>query len=158
MLVLNNWALVFIDRAARIELIKIHTRENKLTLTDDEWRCLGDKTEGYSGSDIATMTLGALFGPIRDLQAAMFWYRRPGIYCIVFNVKKMDSNGDGVNIMGKKFEFFLAPFLIKGQNLKGRICSSRSKSFPLRIDFIQEELCTQRCKQDGTKVVFLREK
>ena len=71
-------------RSARIELIKIHTRENKLTLTDDEWHCLGDRTEGYSGSDIASMTLGALFEPIRDLQAAMYWYRRQGNVLVLF--------------------------------------------------------------------------
>ncbi|XP_053403562.1 vacuolar protein sorting-associated protein 4B-like isoform X2 [Mercenaria mercenaria] len=61
------------DREARISLIKIHTKENKLELTDAEWNNLADKTEGYSGSDIANMTLGALFGPIRDLQNAQHW-------------------------------------------------------------------------------------
>ncbi|WAR27893.1 VPS4B-like protein [Mya arenaria] len=61
------------DREARISLIKIHTKENKLELSDDEWLYLADKTDGYSGSDIANMTLGALFGPIRDLRNAQFW-------------------------------------------------------------------------------------
>lgn len=63
------------DREARIGLIKIHTKENKIELTDQEWNILADKTDGYSGSDIANMTLGALFGPIRDLQSAQYWSR-----------------------------------------------------------------------------------
>ncbi|XP_060594592.1 vacuolar protein sorting-associated protein 4B-like [Ruditapes philippinarum] len=61
------------DREARLSLIKIHTKENKLDLTETEWNVLADKTDGYSGSDIANMTLGALFGPIRDLQTAQYW-------------------------------------------------------------------------------------
>ncbi|KAH3809798.1 hypothetical protein DPMN_138178 [Dreissena polymorpha] len=61
------------DRDARISLIKIHTRDNNLQLTDKEWCYLADSTDGYSGSDIANMTLGALFGPIRDLRMAQYW-------------------------------------------------------------------------------------
>ncbi|XP_052784911.1 vacuolar protein sorting-associated protein 4-like [Mya arenaria] len=69
------------DREARISLIKIHTKENKLELSDDEWLYLADKTDGYSGSDIANMTLGALFGPIRDLRNAQFWCQtKDGMY------------------------------------------------------------------------------
>ncbi|KAK3583644.1 hypothetical protein CHS0354_021380 [Potamilus streckersoni] len=61
------------DKEARIQLIKIHTKDNNLQLSEEDWNLLALKTEGYSGSDIATMTLGALFQPIRDLQAACFW-------------------------------------------------------------------------------------
>ena len=63
-------------------LIKIHTKENKLDLTESEWNILADKTEGYSGSDIANMTLGALFGPIRDLQTAQYWGKTQGRFIV----------------------------------------------------------------------------
>ena len=53
--------------------MKIHTRDNEIHLSDEEWNTLGDATEGYSGSDLATLVLGALFEPIRDLQTAKHW-------------------------------------------------------------------------------------
>lgn len=64
------------DRNARLELMKINTKQNKISLTDKEWELLVDQTEGYSGSDISNMILEALFGPIRDLQKSLHW--KPG--------------------------------------------------------------------------------
>ena len=58
--------------------MKIHTRENKIELSDEEWDQLSEKTEGYSGSDIANMMLESLFGPIRDLQISTHWKQREG--------------------------------------------------------------------------------
>ena len=82
--------------------MRIHTRENKIELSDVEWDLLSERTEGYSGSDIANMTLEALFGPIRDLQTSSHWKQREGkvmtvkvtdiygfiIYCCVHGVQK----------------------------------------------------------------------
>ncbi|XP_021370518.1 vacuolar protein sorting-associated protein 4-like [Mizuhopecten yessoensis] len=65
------------DKQARIELMKIHTKGNKLDFTKEEWRVLGVNTEGYSGSDIANMMLEALFRPIRDLHTSKFWKQQP---------------------------------------------------------------------------------
>ncbi|KAJ8313464.1 hypothetical protein KUTeg_008987 [Tegillarca granosa] len=67
------------DRNARLELMKINTKQNKISLTDKEWELLVDQTEGYSGSDISNMILEALFGPIRDLQKSLHW--KPGPDC-----------------------------------------------------------------------------
>ncbi|XP_064641993.1 uncharacterized protein LOC135496560 [Lineus longissimus] len=61
------------DDVARIKIMKIHTKENNLHLTSEEWRLLADMTKGFSGSDIAAATNGALFEPIRDLQKARYW-------------------------------------------------------------------------------------
>ncbi|XP_077993340.1 vacuolar protein sorting-associated protein 4B-like [Glandiceps talaboti] len=66
------------ERDARIALMKIHTSNNNITtLTDTDWQLLADKTDGYSGSDIATLTLAALFQPIRDMQDAVYWKQLP---------------------------------------------------------------------------------
>ena len=66
-----------------MSLIKIHTKDNPLSLSKEEWSYLVEKTEGYSGSDIANLTLGALFGPIRDLRTAMFWCKNDGMNSVV---------------------------------------------------------------------------
>ena len=60
-------------RAACLTLMKLHARDSPLTLRDAEWQALCDRLHGYSGSDIATVILGALFEPIRDLQKATHW-------------------------------------------------------------------------------------
>lgn len=51
----------------------IHTKDNPVQLSEKERELLGDRTQGYSGSDIATMVLGALFEPIRHMQLAEYW-------------------------------------------------------------------------------------
>ncbi|CAE1278677.1 VPS4 [Acanthosepion pharaonis] len=63
---------------ARIELLKIHTKDSCINISDEEWQTLGQKTELYSGSDIANLTLGALFQPIREMQNAKYWKHLPG--------------------------------------------------------------------------------
>lgn len=62
--------------------MKIHTRQNGVELSETDWDLLCDRTEGYSGSDIANMMLEALFGPIRDLQTATHWKQKEGALAI----------------------------------------------------------------------------
>ncbi len=69
---------VFGSRDARVALVKIHCKANPVPLTDQEWSTLADLTDGYSGSDISSMVLGALFQPIRDMQAAKYWHVKEG--------------------------------------------------------------------------------
>ena len=59
--------------------MKIHAKTSPTHLTDSDWRKLADQTEGYSGSDIATMVLGALFEPIRHMQSSEYWKCTAGI-------------------------------------------------------------------------------
>ena len=75
---LNIHWLIF--REARLSLVRIHTKENPLALDAADWSLLSDKTEGYSGSDIANMVLGALFEPVRELQCTTTWKHTPGTH------------------------------------------------------------------------------
>ncbi|XP_070213002.1 vacuolar protein sorting-associated protein 4A-like [Littorina saxatilis] len=61
------------DRESRIQLMKMHSQTTPVELSGQDWERLADSTEGYSGSDLATLTLGALFQPIRDMQQAQHW-------------------------------------------------------------------------------------
>ena len=58
--------------------MKIHTKENKLELGDEDWKALGDVTGGFSGSDLANFMLDGLIQPIRDLQKASHWKQDAG--------------------------------------------------------------------------------
>ena len=61
-----------------MQLMKLHCRGTQVKFSEDDWNQLADQTEGYSGSDIATFTLGALLEPVRDLQSTQHWTHLPG--------------------------------------------------------------------------------
>ena len=42
-------------------------------LSESDWDLLVSRTEGYSGSDIATCVADALLEPVRELEGAQFW-------------------------------------------------------------------------------------
>lgn len=44
-----------------------------MSLSSDDLQLLADRTEGYSGSDIAHLASEALLRPVRDLDRAQYW-------------------------------------------------------------------------------------
>lgn len=61
--------------------MKLHSGDTALNISLKDWEELANFTAGYSGSDLAALTLGALFEPIRDLQQASHWVKLAGIVC-----------------------------------------------------------------------------
>ena len=59
-------------------MVRIHTQENPLKFGTRDLDVVVEKTEGYSGSDISNMVLGALFEPVRELQTATIWRHTSG--------------------------------------------------------------------------------
>ncbi|GFG37328.1 hypothetical protein Cfor_07771 [Coptotermes formosanus] len=57
----------------RMELLQIHTQGTRLSLSDSDWQVLLDRTEGYSGCDIANLISSALLEPIREMLKATHW-------------------------------------------------------------------------------------
>ena len=47
-------------------------------LSEEEWDNLVQKTEGFSGSDIATCTADAVLQPIRELESSKYWKYEKG--------------------------------------------------------------------------------
>ncbi|KAK3747046.1 hypothetical protein QZH41_017817 [Actinostola sp. cb2023] len=69
------------EKEARIDLMKMHLGSTPAQLTEQDWSLLGDRTEGYSGSDLANCISDALFEPIRELQHARYWkHSKEGLY------------------------------------------------------------------------------
>ncbi|QLG72254.1 hypothetical protein HG535_0C06090 [Zygotorulaspora mrakii] len=58
------------DLAARTKMFEINVGETPCSLSKEEYRTLGQMTEGYSGSDIAVAVKDALMQPIRKIQMA----------------------------------------------------------------------------------------
>lgn len=58
------------DLAARTKMFELNVGETPCSLSKEEFRTLGQMTEGYSGSDIAVAVKDALMQPIRKIQMA----------------------------------------------------------------------------------------
>ena len=61
--------------------MQMHSSSTPIELSQTDWEKLGDGTEGYSGSDLAALTLEALFQPVRDMHTATHWRQLTGKRC-----------------------------------------------------------------------------
>ena len=55
---------------ARKLMLKLNLGDTYNDLTDEQFKILGDLTDGYSGSDIYNLTQDAIYGPLRKCQRA----------------------------------------------------------------------------------------
>ena len=65
------------DEEARQVMFKIHFGKEGHTLTEEDFKYLASKTEGYSGSDISGMVKQALMLPVQRMQKAKYFCINP---------------------------------------------------------------------------------
>ena len=65
--------LVSFPSPARVQLLRLHCQDSHVALTESDWQELARLTEGYSGSDLATLVMAATMMPISELQTATHW-------------------------------------------------------------------------------------
>ncbi|XP_064641745.1 vacuolar protein sorting-associated protein 4B-like [Lineus longissimus] len=58
------------EAPARTKMFQLHIGNTACTLTDEDYRKLGQKSEGYSGADISIVVRDALMQPVRKVQTA----------------------------------------------------------------------------------------
>jgi vacuolar protein-sorting-associated protein 4 len=68
------------DEPARLHMLKMNVDDTPSNITEDEFKDLAAVTEGFSGSDIATLTQDAIFEPIRRCQGAKFFRKEGKFY------------------------------------------------------------------------------
>ncbi|PVV02686.1 hypothetical protein BB560_002855 [Smittium megazygosporum] len=78
------------DLNARQAMFKIHVGDTRCNLSQSDYRMLAEKTDGYSGSDIAVIVRDALMQPVRMVQTATHFKRVRGNY----DSDKDNSSGD----------------------------------------------------------------
>lgn len=63
------------NRAERVELLNLFTKDGCLDMDVTQLNLLLDKTEGFSGSDLSNLVQHALYLPIFELQDTKLWKR-----------------------------------------------------------------------------------
>ncbi|XP_041040526.1 vacuolar protein sorting-associated protein 4B [Carcharodon carcharias] len=58
------------EQGARAIMFRLHLGTTQNSLTDEDYRILAKKTEGYSGADISIIVRDALMQPVRKVQSA----------------------------------------------------------------------------------------
>ncbi|XP_050295262.1 vacuolar protein sorting-associated protein 4 [Anthonomus grandis grandis] len=66
------------EEHARVTMFKIHLGNTRTTLTEDDIKELGKRTEGYSGADISIVVRDALMQPVRKVQTATHFKKISG--------------------------------------------------------------------------------
>ncbi|CAH8263904.1 unnamed protein product [Arabidopsis lyrata] len=65
------------EAKARQHMFKVHLGDTPHNLTEPDFEYLGQKTEGFSGSDVSVCVKDVLFEPVRKTQDAMFFFKSP---------------------------------------------------------------------------------
>ena len=80
---------------ARKVMFELNLKGTPNTLTDDQLEDLARSTDGFSGSDISTLTQDAIFEPVRKCQSAEFFKKIPGINGQQWNYVPCTQNEPG---------------------------------------------------------------
>ncbi|CAG0922448.1 unnamed protein product [Notodromas monacha] len=66
------------EAPARTNIFKIHVGNTPNSLSEEDFRTLGNKTDGFSGADISVVVRDALMQPVRKVQTATHFQRVRG--------------------------------------------------------------------------------
>jgi vacuolar protein-sorting-associated protein 4 len=80
---------------ARKTMFELNLKGTPNTLTDNQLEDLAKKTDGFSGSDISTLTQDAIFEPVRKCQSSEFFKKVPGINGHQWNYVPCQPNEPG---------------------------------------------------------------
>ena len=62
-------------------MFKLHMGSTTCSLTENDYRDLGQQTDGYSGADIGIVVRDALMQPVRKVQTATHFQRVSQVLC-----------------------------------------------------------------------------
>ena len=57
----------------------MHLAATPASLSTEDWCMLGQRTEGFSGSDLSNCTSDAMFEPVRELEGNTHWKVNEGM-------------------------------------------------------------------------------
>jgi vacuolar protein-sorting-associated protein 4 len=80
---------------ARKVMFDLNLKGQPNTLTEEQIEDLARRTDGFSGSDISTLTQDAIFEPVRKCQTSEYFQRIPGVNGQQFNYVPCSPNTPG---------------------------------------------------------------
>lgn len=80
------------EAPARTEMFKLHLGNTPHSITEEEFRELGKRTDGYSGADIQIVVRDALMQPVRKVQTATHFRRVSGTLIFTCTDSARESN------------------------------------------------------------------
>ncbi len=80
---------------ARKVMFDLNLKGTANTLTEEQVEDLAARTDGFSGSDISTLTQDAIFEPVRKCQTAEFFKKIPGVNGMPWNYVPCNGNEPG---------------------------------------------------------------
>jgi vacuolar protein-sorting-associated protein 4 len=80
---------------ARKVMFELNLKGTTHTLTDDQIEDLAQRTDGFSGSDISTLTQDAIFEPVRKCQSSEYFKKVPGRNGMQYNYMPCHPNEPG---------------------------------------------------------------
>ena len=135
---------------ARKTMFELNLKGTPNTLTDDQLEDLAKNTDGFSGSDISTLTQDAIFEPVRKCQTAEFFKKIPGINGFQWNYVPCQQNEPGAMRM-KMAELpdakALLPPKVIFQDFKEAL--KRNKATVNQKDLEKQEEFTREFGQEG---------
>ena len=135
---------------ARKTMFELNLKGTPNTLTDDQLEDLAKNTDGFSGSDISTLTQDAIFEPVRKCQTAEFFKKIPGINGLQWNYVPCQPNEPGAMRM-KMAEIpdskALLPPKVVFQDFKEAL--KRNKATVNQKDLEKQEEFTREFGQEG---------
>lgn len=72
------------EASARTEMFKMYLGNTPHAISEEEFRELGKRTDGYSGDDISVLVRDALLQPVRKVQTATHFRRVSGYLLVRF--------------------------------------------------------------------------
>ncbi|CAG8669184.1 7070_t:CDS:2, partial [Acaulospora colombiana] len=130
------------DPAARARIFELNVGSTPCELTREDYKLLGDMTDGYSGSDISVLVRDALMQPVRRVQSATHfkWVKRPDKNYLT-PCSPGDEGAQEMTWIDVKSEDLLEPELTLDDFKKSMISTNRTVNavdIKAHIDFTKE--------------------
>jgi vacuolar protein-sorting-associated protein 4 len=131
-------------------MFQLNLKKTPNTLTDEQMEDLAARTEGFSGSDISTLTQDAIFEPVRKCQSAEFFKKIPGVNGFQYNYVPCQPNEPGAMRM-RMTEIPDAKALIPPKVIYEDFLEAlkRNKATVNQKDLEQQEEFTREFGQEG---------
>ena len=135
---------------ARKVMFELNLKGTPNTLNDEQLEDLARRTDGFSGSDISTLTQDAIFEPVRKCQSAEFFKKIPGTNGMQWNYVPCTQNEPGAMRM-KMTELPDSKALLPPKVIYEdfREALKRNKATVSQEDLVKQEEFTRDFGQEG---------